>query len=271
MLDMILRKIACFAAVLLIFSFIAGCTENKMEEPLSESSGDIQSSPETGGGSEHVPETGKMGVFSSAEKIVLSQDDEADLLLVLDHDQTESIVNELNSLKPYDMPSPHGSGYPGYRLTAFDSEDAELSTIEIQDPVYALVDLYNYYEGTENLWAMVNELLPVKASKPGMLEHLFKATRVEIIPQASDLKLEYDLEKEPSLAFRLAALVRILRSAETDVSFEPDDPEIFFTLNFYIDGQKTEVKVYEDYAYYAGLLLKMEDLGNVIGSTIHAG
>ena len=271
MLDMIPRKIVCFIAVLFILSFIAGCAENKIEEPIPEASGDMQPSPETGGESESVPKTGKMGVFSSAEKIVLSQDDEADLLLVLDQDQMESIINELNLLKPCDMPSPHGSGYPGYRLTAFDSEDAALSTIEIQDPVYALLDLYNYYEGTENLWAMVNELLPVKASKTGMLEHLFKATRVEIIQEASDLKLEYDLEKEPSLAFRLAALVRILRSAETDVSFEPDDPEIFFTLNFYIDGQKTEVKVYEDYAYYAGLLLKMEDLGNVIGSTIHAG
>jgi hypothetical protein len=224
MLDMIPRKIVCFIAVLFILSFIAGCAENKIEEPIPEASGDMQPSPETGGESESVPKTGKMGVFSSAEKIVLSQDDEADLLLVLDQDQMESIINELNLLKPCDMPSPHGSGYPGYRLTAFDSEDAALSTIEIQDPVYALLDLYNYYEGTENLWAMVNELLPVKASKTGMLEHLFKATRVEIIQQASDLELEYDLEKEPSLAFRLAALVRILRSAETDVSFEPDDP-----------------------------------------------
>ena len=168
MLDMILRKIACFAAVLLIFSFIAGCTENKMEEPLSESSGDIQSSPETGGGSEHVPETGKMGVFSSAEKIVLSQDDEADLLLVLDHDQTESIVNELNSLKPYDMPSPHGSGYPGYRLTAFDSEDAELSQLKYKIRFMPLL-IYTIIMKDENLWAMVNELLPVKASKAGIL------------------------------------------------------------------------------------------------------
>ena len=211
-----------------------------------------------------------MEVFPLAEKIVLLQDDEADLLLVLDQNQMESIINELNSLEPCDMPSPHGSGYPGYRLTAFDSEDAELSTIEIQDPVYALL-IYTIIMKGRKSRDMVNELLPVKASKPGMLEHLFKATRVEIIQEASDLKLEYDLEKEPSLAFRLATLVRILRSAETDVSFEPDDPEIFFTLNFYIDGQKTEVKVYEDYAYYAGLLLKMADLGNGIGSTIHAG
>jgi len=271
MLDMIPRKIVCFIAVLFLLSFIAGCAENKIKEPLPGASGDIQPSPEIGGESEPVSETGKMGVFSSAEKIVLSQDDEADLLLVLDQDQMERTINELNSLKLCNMPSPHGSGYPGYRLTAFDSEDAELSTIEIQDPVYALLDLYNYYEGTENLWYMVNELLPVKASKPGMLEHLFKATRLEIIQEKSDLKLEYDLEKEPSVAFRLAALVRILRSAETDVSFEPDDPEIFFALNFYIDGQKTEVKVYEDYAYYAGLLLKMKDIGNIIGSTIHAG
>ncbi len=268
---MVRRKIACCIAVLFLLSFIAGCAENKVKESLPRASEDMQPSPETGGESEPVSEAGKMEVFPLAEKIVLLQDDEADLLLVLDQNQMESIINELNSLEPCDMPSPHGSGYPGYRLTAFDSEDAELSTIEIQDPVYALLDLYNYYEGTENLWDMVNELLPVKASKPGMLEHLFKATRVEIIQEASDLKLEYDLEKEPSLAFRLATLVRILRSAETDVSFEPDDPEIFFTLNFYIDGQKTEVKVYEDYAYYAGLLLKMEDLGNVIGSTIHAG
>ena len=68
MLDMILRKIACFAAVLLIFSFIAGCTENKMEEPLSESSGDIQSTPETGGEANMFRKQVKWGFFHQQKK-----------------------------------------------------------------------------------------------------------------------------------------------------------------------------------------------------------
>lgn len=68
MLDMIPRKIVCFIAVLFILSFIAGCAENKIEEPIPEASGDMQPSPETGGKVNLFRKQVKWGFFHQQKK-----------------------------------------------------------------------------------------------------------------------------------------------------------------------------------------------------------
>lgn len=210
--------------------------------------------------------------IGTADSVTLTQTDESELQCTLTTGQLDTLRSGLSDLRPYDMPSPHGSGYPGYQITAYRDGQVVVS-FAIQDPVYVMLtpDL-EYFAGAQKLWQFVIEALPPKAGKAGTVEQLFQAQRVEITANQGEYSLEYDLTREPSLAFRIASLVRILQTAEMETGTEPADPsELYFTITFDTGSGPAVLKVYQDAAYCAGLVFRLPDIGQLMGSNINAG
>jgi hypothetical protein len=208
--------------------------------------------------------------LDEATEVVISQSDEPGMKKVLDSKQLEVLKDLVSKLKYYDMGSPHGSGYPGYVVTVYKGTD-ESVVFEIQDPVYVLADTGGlYFEGDGQLWQAAKEWLPVKATKPGMTEELFKAGKVEIMDIHGN-QIVYDLKSEPYLAFRIATIVRILKSAETEPGFDPAGSTPFFTITFFIDDRTDVLKIYDNHAYCAGLVYSLENIGQIVGTNINAG
>ena len=210
-------------------------------------------------------------ILEAVDEVILSQSYEPVKSLELNNEQIDTLAEEMQALKKVSMPNPHGSGYPGYEITLNEGNEVPL-TIEIQDPVYARISgRHQYFEGTETIWDMAKEWLPVKKTEPGTVEHLYKANKVEIKFKDAGYIIEYDQGKNPDISFRLATLVRILDSAEAVEKSKLEDAGLQIKLTFYFDDHKETVKVYGDYALYEDKVLKKEDIGQTLESSIRAG
>lgn len=215
-----------------------------------------------------------------ADEVILSQFYEPDLQLILNAEQINTLTEKLKTLKPMRTPDIYGSGYPAYEFNIYMDGKASF-VVKILDPLTIQLisggDFFyeGFYEDQKEIWSIAKDWLPLKETRSGTVEHLYKANKVELYcMEAEDLRvIEYDLEKEPTYYFWATALVSILNSAKVREGIESSNKDLYnLKMIFYFDDDHIEeVKVYEHYALHEGAFLEMENISQTLNYIILDG
>lgn len=266
------RKFAViFLMLLSIITLFAGCIQEKTA---------VEKSVEESGVTNDINKDNNIDIIETlkiADNVILSQGYEPDLQLILKEEELDILANKSDTLKPMRAPDVHGSGYPAYEIT-FYKDGNVLLIVKIEDPATVLAlsnndSYYEYFKQDGGLWTMAREWLPLKETRTGTIEHLYKANKVEVnLLDGGCTLIEYNLEKQPAFSFRVTALVSVLKSAKIKEKIEPiDDGAHYMTIYFNVENQTEKVEIYENYAIYEDVLLEMNDIAETISYIVQDG
>ncbi|QXM07217.1 hypothetical protein [Crassaminicella indica] len=200
-------------------------------------------------------------LFENVKLICIEAKDE-EKRWILNEEGAEKLLKTIHLIAPVDgkeMASTPCS-YPDYVVT-IETEDQKYIMHIVDEEILALdtSDNFVYYEYDKKLWDYIHENYAVAFRKDSNdFKYLLKSSKI-IVDDKENL---FDFEDDTYYTLEIPRW--LMKSKTKEVEEIPNDEALKYSMQFIVDGEAIEVKIYENYIAYKGKNYYSEKISEII-------